>query len=307
MSRVTKIQIPCKHCNKLVDYSYYASVNVTLEPELRQKVFDTTIFQATCPHCGKTFTFLHPILYHDMDRKFMVQLERHVNLLSFGESIKNNPFKNIFNNKVIGVTSLGDLASAVIALERGYDWRICQLVFKTMEEEFYKYCKDKSLKVKGVMYTGLLENKEDDKLLLAIHAIINDQKQRYTAPFNVKLYAYYEQKYKPKLDELDPFIFNEETRDHYIEILNRSVSQKEKELHTYYFVSVKKNDPLLLCGAPDDMKLEKNDKVNIITHDGKAIPGVVEGSAQYSELTLDVPARHFATIADKYVAKERRN
>ena len=50
----------------------YDSVNVTLDPKLRERVLSGEIFDWTCPKCGETISIRHNLLYHDMDKEFQV-------------------------------------------------------------------------------------------------------------------------------------------------------------------------------------------------------------------------------------------
>ena len=50
----------------------YDSVNVSLDPKLRDRVMSGEIFDWTCPQCGQVISLLHNLLYHDMKREFQV-------------------------------------------------------------------------------------------------------------------------------------------------------------------------------------------------------------------------------------------
>lgn len=51
------------------------SVNVDLDPELKVKVMDGSLFTWTCPNCKKSFNAPYSFLYHDMTNNFMVFFE----------------------------------------------------------------------------------------------------------------------------------------------------------------------------------------------------------------------------------------
>lgn len=50
----------------------WESINVDLNPEMRDKVVCGEVFRWTCPKCGETFTVPYATLYHDMKRNFMI-------------------------------------------------------------------------------------------------------------------------------------------------------------------------------------------------------------------------------------------
>ena len=72
MSKISKRPIPCPSCGYTGEFTLWESVNVDLNPNMREKVLRGELFRWTCPNCGETFTVPYGTLYHDMKRKFMV-------------------------------------------------------------------------------------------------------------------------------------------------------------------------------------------------------------------------------------------
>ena len=52
--------------------SVWSSVNVDLDPELREKIFNEELFAYHCPNCGKVTGIPFDTLYHDMTHEFMI-------------------------------------------------------------------------------------------------------------------------------------------------------------------------------------------------------------------------------------------
>ena len=67
--------VTCPHCGAIGEYSAYQSVNVTLNPELRDKMDDLSLFTWVCPNCGKKYICSYPFLYHDMERGILQYLQ----------------------------------------------------------------------------------------------------------------------------------------------------------------------------------------------------------------------------------------
>ncbi len=72
MSRIVPFNFRCPSCGKEEKKEIYQSVNVTANPELKDKVLKRTINAISCPACGKNYTIDEPLLYHDMDKKVMI-------------------------------------------------------------------------------------------------------------------------------------------------------------------------------------------------------------------------------------------
>ena len=75
MSSFRNITITCPDCNTEGEYTVWDSVNVDLDPELKSKVMDGSIFTWVCPNCKKSFNAPYSFLYHDMTHNFMVYFE----------------------------------------------------------------------------------------------------------------------------------------------------------------------------------------------------------------------------------------
>lgn len=72
MSQLCKENIICPKCQAKSEYEYWASVNVELNPELKEKIFNEEIFVWICPHCEAKVFITNGMVYHDMSHKFMI-------------------------------------------------------------------------------------------------------------------------------------------------------------------------------------------------------------------------------------------
>lgn len=75
MSSFRNIKITCPACNTEGPYTIWDSVNVDLDPELKSKVMDGSLFTWVCPNCKKSFNAPYSFLYHDMTHNFIVYFD----------------------------------------------------------------------------------------------------------------------------------------------------------------------------------------------------------------------------------------
>lgn len=73
MTQQGQIQMDCPKCASKGKVTVHQSINVSLDPGLREKLFNGEINVLHCAECGHDAFISIPLLYHDMDRKFMVQ------------------------------------------------------------------------------------------------------------------------------------------------------------------------------------------------------------------------------------------
>lgn len=73
MSLFENAEVKCPKCERAFDFRVWNTMNATLNPEVEEHILDGTLTLATCPYCGNEFHVIYETLYHDMDRKFMVE------------------------------------------------------------------------------------------------------------------------------------------------------------------------------------------------------------------------------------------
>lgn len=73
MSKVSVEKIKCPKCGKELQANIYDSINVNLNPELKDKLLNNELTNVHCD-CGQSITLIYPILYHKMGiRSVMIE------------------------------------------------------------------------------------------------------------------------------------------------------------------------------------------------------------------------------------------
>lgn len=74
MAFVNEIQAKCCRCSKPHTLSVYGSINVSENPELKDKVKDGSLFLWECEDCGALNLIKSETLYHDPEKRLMLWL-----------------------------------------------------------------------------------------------------------------------------------------------------------------------------------------------------------------------------------------
>ena len=74
MSRHHIEKVTCPSCHHEGDFELWDSINTALDPEMKEKVLNKSIFLYTCPSCGETFRLNYSTLYHQMEDLIMIYL-----------------------------------------------------------------------------------------------------------------------------------------------------------------------------------------------------------------------------------------
>ena len=67
-------KVTCPSCHHEGEFEVWDSINTVLDPEMKEKVLNQSIFLYTCPNCGETFRLNYPTPYHQMEDFIMIYL-----------------------------------------------------------------------------------------------------------------------------------------------------------------------------------------------------------------------------------------
>ena len=73
MTQMESHKLNCPKCGHLQDTVVWTSLNVSLDPNLREKLFNGEINVFVCQKCGNRALINIVLLYHDMHRQYCVQ------------------------------------------------------------------------------------------------------------------------------------------------------------------------------------------------------------------------------------------
>ncbi|MCL2484088.1 MAG: CpXC domain-containing protein [Firmicutes bacterium] len=65
MSRIDKSEVACPKCQQKVEVMVYHSINVKLDPTLKEKLITREVFRNVCK-CGEELNLMYDLMYHDM-------------------------------------------------------------------------------------------------------------------------------------------------------------------------------------------------------------------------------------------------
>jgi hypothetical protein len=71
MSMPEEIEYRCS-CGATNSATMWRSINLTLDPTFADKIIDNSLFESECRECHRVNTLVYPVLFHDMQRFYMV-------------------------------------------------------------------------------------------------------------------------------------------------------------------------------------------------------------------------------------------
>jgi len=131
MSRHHIEKVTCPSCHHEGDFELWDSINTALDPEMKEKVLNQSIFLYTCPSCGETFRLNYSTLYHQMEDLVMIYLvpESEVEKtyeMFYGENALADYRTEKYLYRI--VTSANQLVEKIQIFDAGKDDRVMELV-----------------------------------------------------------------------------------------------------------------------------------------------------------------------------------
>jgi len=141
MSSFANGDITCPTCRNDFPITYWKSVNVTIDPPLRERVLSGDIHTHTCPRCGQIIVMQTPLLYHDTTRRFMVnfEMERPDKPVTWNTKFLENSARLLPQYQYRFVTSWEDLTEKITIFEKGWDDTIIEMLKLVVTEKVYPF------------------------------------------------------------------------------------------------------------------------------------------------------------------------
>ena len=73
MSQMSPTDLQCPQCGNTQKTMVWSSLNVTLDPDLKDRLYAGEVNVFECEDCGEKVWINAPLLYHDMTNEFCVQ------------------------------------------------------------------------------------------------------------------------------------------------------------------------------------------------------------------------------------------
>ena len=139
-------KVTCPSCHYEGNFELWDSINTALDPEMKEKVLNQSIFLYTCPNCGETFRLNYPTLYHQMEDLIMIYLVLESEVEKTCEIFcEKNALADFHTEKYLNrvVTSPNQLVEKIQIFDAGKDDRIMELVKLLATDSILKNDPDK--------------------------------------------------------------------------------------------------------------------------------------------------------------------
>ena len=152
MAEIMITNVTCPQCGKVDEVEIWATVNASSDPNAVQWIIDGFLFEWECTGCGCAITLNHDCLYHDPDRKVMIQYvskpEKILDAARALEALRSRGYELRI------VTSLSSLREKVAIERDGLDDKVVELLKFAL---FNKFVAEGKLQGTDVAYYGAID------------------------------------------------------------------------------------------------------------------------------------------------------
>ena len=174
MSITTQALAPCSKCGQTQTVTVYKSINISENPELKDKVRDGSLFLWGCPHCGQVNLARYETLYHDPAARLMVWL------IHAGEISETQMQAITMHTKAMGgytlrrVNDMGSLMEKVLIKDAGLDdvvLEMCKYVTKMEMIQKSVPAEQKEEFLASDFHFYRIEGEDDARILTFMYAL----------------------------------------------------------------------------------------------------------------------------------------
>ncbi len=177
MSKAAPASLNCPFCGTAQEVNLYDSVNVSVDPELKDAVLEQTINTFNCFNCSKNVSVHKNLLYHDMDNKLLIYL---LDWESEAEAESTVSFFSLLfaYQKMRSVRSLNHLKEKILIFENGLNDYIIEIIKCAFAEKLVAHIDHQdpvAFAADNVFFCELAENEEQTSQDLSFIALNTNQ------------------------------------------------------------------------------------------------------------------------------------
>lgn len=127
-------KIRCPKCGSESDFEIYNSINTGVDPELKEKVMDGSVFLFKCPECGHEGYIVYPCLYQQTEDSLMIYLVKESDVeeareaFEKGAGVLAEAASELEGYSLRIVTTQNGLREKINIFDAGRDDRVIELI-----------------------------------------------------------------------------------------------------------------------------------------------------------------------------------
>ncbi len=138
MSNVISKEVACPNCNEISNAHLYISINATNDPQFREDLLSEELLKFKCENCSYEGRYTYPILYNDMQRRFMIYLIPEIDRFQLEDRALEDDYRNLKGITKRIVPDFNSFKEKIFILESGLDDMAVELTKLAISETVAK-------------------------------------------------------------------------------------------------------------------------------------------------------------------------
>ena len=170
MSITATALAPCSKCGEKSEITVYKSINVSENPELKEKIRNGSLFLWKCPHCGQANLARYESLYHDPEKKIMIWLMPSGDLPESQMQAIANHTTAMGGYMLRRVRDVGELMEKILVSDAGLDDMAVELCKYVTKMEIMSGNREKAAQITAApFHFHRMEEKDGERFLVFIY------------------------------------------------------------------------------------------------------------------------------------------
>lgn len=183
MSNVVSKQVLCPKCNENNSVRVFTSINSTTDPQFRDKILNGELLEFKCDNCGYVGRFAYPLLYNDMNKRFMIYLIPEIDRFQIEDRGLEDDYRNLKGITKRVVPDFNSFKEKVFVFEAGLDDMAIELTKLALSEVLSKKF-DLSRVDEGYLTTYSRENN-----MIGFTFFLGEEKKPFVQNARLEIYA----------------------------------------------------------------------------------------------------------------------
>ena len=134
MSSIISKEVTCPKCSKTGSVRVFTSVNVTTDPQFKAELLSGELLKYKCSNCGYEGMNSYPLLYNDMDGRFMVYLIPEIDRFQIEDRDLEDDYRNLTGITKRVTSDFNSFKEKVFIFDTGLDDMAVELTKLALSE-----------------------------------------------------------------------------------------------------------------------------------------------------------------------------
>ena len=181
MAEIVNKYVQCPKCKQQSSTDILISGNTVDDPELRAQIFKESVFRWKCKKCGFSSRYQHPLLYNDIEGRFMVYYIPKVSRPRVADDALDKEYSELGEVRKRIVPDINAMKEKILVFEKGLDDRALELTKLAVSDVVAR-------ETSHNVYAGYFTEIDEAKNRISFQFFVGGDKRSYIQTTRLEVY-----------------------------------------------------------------------------------------------------------------------